>query len=178
MRALSPSPVRTAWRTHSPLITGSIPGMAASTSDTCALGAPPNAVDAPENSLALDVTWACTSMPMTTSQSPLAPLISFDAAFCPLMVAALSRYPTPDKSAPRPSTLRATMHMADMRQRLPQPIGCRHGALDCARTPARSGARHEGNTRSACRHDDRIGSRAIRRRAASRHQGDDVGGLQ
>ena len=35
--ALSPSPVRTAWATHSSLITGSMPGIAASTSDTCAV---------------------------------------------------------------------------------------------------------------------------------------------
>ena len=55
-----------------------MPGMAASMSDTCEFGSPPNAVDAPENNLACEVTWACTSMPMTTSQSPVAPLISFD----------------------------------------------------------------------------------------------------
>ena len=73
--------MRTAWRTHSSLITGSMPGMAASTSETCAFGSPPNAVEAPENNLACEVTWACTSMPMTTSQSPVAPLISFDF-FC------------------------------------------------------------------------------------------------
>ena len=67
-----------AWRTHSALITGSMPGIAASTSETCELGSPPNAVEAPENNLASDVTWACTSKPITTSQSPVAPLISFD----------------------------------------------------------------------------------------------------
>src|ERR1700733_9963616 len=78
MRALSPSPVRTAWRIHSSLITGSMPGMAASTSETCALASPPNSVDAPENNLARDATWAWTSMPMTTSQSPVAPLISLE----------------------------------------------------------------------------------------------------
>src|ERR1700733_2345272 len=55
-----------------------MPGIAASTSDTCELGSPPNSVEAPENSLASDVTWACTSRPITTSQSPFAPLISFD----------------------------------------------------------------------------------------------------
>ena len=70
--------MRTAWRTHSSLITGSMPGMAASTSETCEFGRPPNAVDAPENSFACEVTWAWTSMPITTSQSPVAPLISFD----------------------------------------------------------------------------------------------------
>jgi hypothetical protein len=53
--------VRTACATHSPLITGSMPGIAASTSETCALGSPPNAVEAPENSFAFEVTWAWTS---------------------------------------------------------------------------------------------------------------------
>src|SRR4051794_23387995 len=52
-----------------------MPGIAASTSDTCEFGAPPNSVEAPENSFALEETWACTSMPMTTSQSPVAPRI-------------------------------------------------------------------------------------------------------
>ena len=70
--------MRTAWRTHSALITGSMPGIAASTSETCAFGSPPNSVDAPENSFAWEVTWAWTSRPTTTSQSPVAPLISFD----------------------------------------------------------------------------------------------------
>jgi hypothetical protein len=42
------------------------------------LGSPPNAVDAPEKSFEREVTWAWTSMPMTTSQSPLVLLISFD----------------------------------------------------------------------------------------------------
>ena len=51
--AFSPSPVRTACRTHSSLITGSMPGMAASTSETCEFGSPPKAVDAPENNFGL-----------------------------------------------------------------------------------------------------------------------------
>src|SRR5258708_16150486 len=55
-----------------------MPGIAASTSDTWEFGSPPNAVEAPENNLACEVTWACTSRPITTSQSPVAPLISFD----------------------------------------------------------------------------------------------------
>src|ERR1700733_676649 len=65
-----------------------MPGMAASTSETCEFGSPPNAVAAPENNLACEVTCACISMPMTTSQSPVAPLISFDfvtAAFIALI---------------------------------------------------------------------------------------------
>ena len=36
-------------------------------------GGAPKAVEAPEKSLARDATWACTSMPTTTSQSPRAP---------------------------------------------------------------------------------------------------------
>src|SRR5262245_61704226 len=57
-----------------------MPGMAASTSETCELGSPPKAVEAPENSFDCEVTWAWISMPMTTSQSPVAPLIRFDFA--------------------------------------------------------------------------------------------------
>ena len=53
-----------------------MPGIAASTSETWVLGSPPNAVEAPENSFEFEVTWAWTSMPITTSQSPVAPLIS------------------------------------------------------------------------------------------------------
>ena len=55
------------------LTDGSMPGMPASIGETWAFGAPPNAVDAPENSLASEVTWACTSRPTTTSQAPVAP---------------------------------------------------------------------------------------------------------
>src|SRR5579863_4092022 len=78
MAALSPSPLVTACLTHSALITGSMPGMAASTSETWELGSPPNAVEAPENSFDCEATWAWTSSPMTTSQSPVAPAINFD----------------------------------------------------------------------------------------------------
>ena len=56
---------------------GSMPGMAASTKETWLLGSPPNLVEEPENNLASELTWAWSSMPMTTSQSPVAPLISF-----------------------------------------------------------------------------------------------------
>src|SRR5512138_935423 len=77
MVAFSPRPVRIAWRTHSSLITGSMPGIPTSTSETWLLGSPPNAVDAPENSFDFEVTWAWISMPITTSQSPVWPLISF-----------------------------------------------------------------------------------------------------
>ena len=74
-------PVRTAWRMHSILGTGSIPGIAASTSETWVLGSAPNAVAAPENSLALEVTWAWTSRPITTSHSPLAPWMRYSLMF-------------------------------------------------------------------------------------------------
>ena len=50
-----------------------MPGMAASTSDTWVFGSAPNAVAAPEKSFALEVTWAWTSSPTTTSHSPVAP---------------------------------------------------------------------------------------------------------
>ena len=65
--------MRTAWATQTALITGSMPGMAASTSDTWLLGSPPKAVEAPENSLDNELTWAWISMPITTSQGPVAP---------------------------------------------------------------------------------------------------------
>src|SRR5882762_6632364 len=60
------------------LMTGSMPGIAASTSETWVFGSPPNSVEAPENSFEFEVTWAWISKPITTSQSPVAPLISFD----------------------------------------------------------------------------------------------------
>ncbi len=69
--------MRTAWATHSALITGSIPGIAASTRETWSLGSPPNSVEAPENSFARLDTWAWISMPTITSQSWRPPLISF-----------------------------------------------------------------------------------------------------
>ena len=77
--------MRTACWTHSSLITGSMPGMAASTSDTCELGSPPNVVEAPEKSFACEVTWAWISIPITTSQSPVAPRISFELVDVPLI---------------------------------------------------------------------------------------------
>jgi hypothetical protein len=57
-------------------MTGSIPGIAASTKATLELGSDPKAVDAPENNLAFDETWAWISIPMTSSQSCLAPAIT------------------------------------------------------------------------------------------------------
>src|SRR4029077_4397716 len=56
-----------------------MPGKAASTVETCVLGAAPNAVAAPENSLARAVTWAWTSRPITVSHFPVRPSISFSS---------------------------------------------------------------------------------------------------
>src|SRR5690606_18157845 len=53
--------------------------------DTCVFGSAPNSVAAPENSLALDVTWAWTSRPITTSQSPVAPLMRYSLILPPLI---------------------------------------------------------------------------------------------
>src|SRR3954464_5689637 len=84
-------PVRTAWRMHSRLGTGSMPGLAASTRLTCVLGSAPNAVAAPENSLALlAVICAWTSRPTTTSHSPVPPWIRYGAAES--AICALSRF--------------------------------------------------------------------------------------
>src|ERR1700691_102835 len=59
-------------------MTGSLSGIAASTSETWQLGTPQNPVDALESSFDFEVTWAWTSSPITISQSPLAPLIRAD----------------------------------------------------------------------------------------------------
>src|SRR6185312_12841581 len=85
MPALRPRPVFTACSTQYLLMTGSIPGIAASTSETWLFGSPPKAVEAPEKSFALDVTWAWTSKPITTSHSPVSPLRSLD--FCAFAMA-------------------------------------------------------------------------------------------
>ncbi len=58
MSAFSPSPVLTACATQNSLMTGSIPGIAASTKATLEFGSAPNFVDAPENSLASLATCA------------------------------------------------------------------------------------------------------------------------
>jgi hypothetical protein len=55
------------------LMVGSMPGMAASTKATLLFGSAPNLVEAAEKSFAFDRTCACTSIPMTSSQSCLAP---------------------------------------------------------------------------------------------------------
>src|SRR3954469_10160382 len=65
---------------HSSLMTGNMPGIAASTSETWLFGSPPNSVEAPENSFEFEVTWAWTSSPITVSQSPVAPFINLPVA--------------------------------------------------------------------------------------------------
>jgi hypothetical protein len=50
-----------------------MPGIAASTNETFELGSLPNWVDAPENNFDCDETCACTSMPITNSQSCFEP---------------------------------------------------------------------------------------------------------
>src|SRR6218665_2740318 len=77
------SPVRTAWRMHSPFSTGSMPGIAASTRLTCAFGSAPNAVAAPENSLDCETTCAWTSRPITTSHSPVSPWMRYSLILPP-----------------------------------------------------------------------------------------------
>ena len=74
--------MRTAWATQAWLITGSMPGMAASTSETWLLGSPPNSVEAPENSFALEATWACTSRPITTSQPRIRLAVALFPSLC------------------------------------------------------------------------------------------------
>src|SRR5262245_4266856 len=60
-------------------MTGSMPGMAASTRETWVLGAARNPVAAPENNLAFEATWAWTSRPMTMSHSPRPPAMAVSA---------------------------------------------------------------------------------------------------
>src|SRR5882672_5671446 len=73
-----------------------MPGIAASTSETWLFGSPPNSVEAPENSFEFEVTWAWTSSPITISQSPVEPLISFE----PVAVMLLLPRAAPRRSAP------------------------------------------------------------------------------
>jgi hypothetical protein len=70
-----PSPVFIACSTQKRLITGSMPGNPASTKLTCVFGSAPKAVAAPENSFAFETTCAWISRPITTSHSPVSPLI-------------------------------------------------------------------------------------------------------
>src|SRR5438270_12817790 len=67
-------------------MTGNMPGKAASTGETWVFGSAPNWVAAPENSLALETTWAWTSSPITVSHCPVRPSIMLHLlhSFCPL----------------------------------------------------------------------------------------------
>ena len=65
--------MRTACSTQTSLMTGSMPGKAASTKLTWLFGAAPKSVAEPENSFAFEMTWAWTSSPITISQSPVSP---------------------------------------------------------------------------------------------------------
>jgi len=56
-------------------------------------GAPPNSVEAPEKSFASEETWACTSMPITTSQSPVAPRINFELGLASMRLIYGSAFP-------------------------------------------------------------------------------------
>jgi hypothetical protein len=78
--AFRPRPERTACSTQTRLITGSMPGMAASMKLTCSFGPAPKPTAAPEKSLDFEATWAWTSRPITSSQAPVRPSISLDCA--------------------------------------------------------------------------------------------------
>src|SRR5262245_31675699 len=129
-----------------------MPGIAASTSDTWLFGSPPNSVEAPENSFDFEVTWAWISIPITTSQSPVWPLISFPGLTDTFMLfhsrAARSRSapirlpenPLPPAGRPGGTSSRhcrarlqrgADRHAPRPRRR------CLHPARSCARGPNR-----------------------------------------
>src|ERR1700686_1934733 len=131
-------------------MTGSMPGIPSSTNETWLFGSPPNSVEAPENSFDLDVTWAWTSSPITISQSPVAPLISFALVALMLVQPQAARKPSapircranrPPPAWPRAGTnsrhcrdrLRhdADKHGPRLRQRLVRP------ARSCAPDPNR-----------------------------------------
>src|SRR3954469_6749660 len=95
-----------------------MPGIAASTSETWLFGSPPNSVEAPENSFEFEVTWAWTSSPITISQSPVAPLISFDGLTGAFILvgpkaASIQVYPI----QPRPARLRPACRPGDTNNR-------------------------------------------------------------
>src|ERR1700738_3130254 len=119
-----------------------MPGIAASTSETWLLGSPPNSVDAPENSLEFEVTWAWTSSPITISQSPVAPFISFALVALMLVHSRAARR----RSAPT--------RFQEIR---PQPV-CLPGGTNSrhCRNRLRHGAeRHEPRQRQGCLRPER-----------------------
>src|SRR5689334_7908967 len=128
-------------------MTGSIPGIAASTSETWVLGSPPKAVDAPENSFEFEVTWAWISMPITTSQSPVEPLISLPVvAVIPVLLRSTRQQscPTRRRANPSPPAGRpAGTNSRHCRDRLPRGADRRAPRRHpCRIHPARSCARH------------------------------------
>jgi len=88
-------------------------------------------VAAPEQ-LAFDVTWACTSMPMTISQGPLAPLISFavwpDVMSFPFRLRAVLPPwpPTPCRAIRTPSAGAPAIPVARVAEVAPRPGADRH----------------------------------------------------
>src|ERR1700738_4873446 len=127
MSASRPSPVRTACSTQRRLMTGSMPGKAASTGETWVLGSAPKSVAAPENSLAFEITWAWTSSPITVSHSPVRPAI----------IVHLRRYSPAARRAEKRSAFRRNIAAAD-----------KVGGFHCARPPYTLAAQTEWMTQS------------------------------
>ena len=73
--AFKAKPVLIACSTQNLFITGSIPGIAASTKDTLVFASDPKDAEAPENNLDLLEICACISSPITISHTPVSPLI-------------------------------------------------------------------------------------------------------
>src|ERR1700686_3725435 len=130
-------------------MTGSMPGIAASTIETWLLGSPPNSVEAPENSFDFEVTWAWTSSPITISQSPVAPFISFELAALMLFHSRAARKPSAPirfrTNRPQPACWPAGTNSRHCRDRLqhdadrhgPRLNLCRpHPELSCAHDPS------------------------------------------
>ena len=146
--ALSPSPVRTACSTHFSLITGSMPGMPASTKLTCALGSAPNSVDAPENSLDLESTWAWTSMPITISHVAGRALDQF----CGRVHQALHQ--VAGLRVERAPPFRASARLSTVASSNALPINCRPSGNPSAVSPAGHG--NAGQARQVDRHGEDV----------------------
>ncbi len=70
--------IRRVYSTTLRLSTGSTPGMPRQTGQVCVLGGDPKAVEQLQKIFVLVFSWACTSSPMTGSNSILAPEIDGD----------------------------------------------------------------------------------------------------